>query len=135
MKYFFVLLSIMLCLAGCTPDTRTDDYRSVLLPIETIDLPTKFKVDSVSVITIHYKKPNTCNIFNGFYYSKSEMTRTVAINSVEMLNSNCLTDNTIIDVSLKFQPQQSGDYTFKFWQGTSTTGTDNFLTNVIHVEP
>jgi len=135
MKYIFVLVSIMLCAAGCTPDTRTDDYRSVLLPIETVDLPAKFKVDSISVITIHYKKPTTCHLFNGFYYSKSGFTRTVAINTVQILNNNCLTDNTIIDVPLNFQPQQSGDYTFKFWQGTSTSGTDNFLTNMIHVEP
>jgi len=134
---------VLICISGllslllwqCTTHEPDDNYRQVVLPVTAVDLPAKCRVDSVSIFTVHYKKPSTCHMFNGFYYDKSGMTRIVAVTMVQAMNASCITDGTVVSADLKFKPATAGDYTFKFWLGTDNSGNDTFIEQPITVLP
>lgn len=107
-----------------------------LLPVESVVMPEEFFVDQVSAITVKYRRPTNCHIFNGFYYDVNENIRTVAIQTVKLNQDNCQADNeNLFEVPLSYKPTVAGPYVFKFWTGTDANGADVYLTYEIEVLP
>jgi hypothetical protein len=122
---------VLLVLMGFTAiscDLGNDDNTEYVLgPVQDVTMASAYKVDSVSEIMVRYKRPNDCHVFQGFYYSASGMTRTVAIEYAKLDYENYQDDPTIYEVPLRFQPRYPGTYIFNFWDGTDTNGQDHFF--------
>lgn len=135
MKKLVLLFMLVLAISACSLNDEPKS-ESVLLPVESVVMPTAYKVDSLSVITIKYRRPTDCHIFNGFYYDINGNTRTVAINAVKLNQNNCQEASaTLFEVPLNFEPRVAGPYVFKFWTGTDANNVDQFLTYEIEVSP
>lgn len=133
MKKFILLFITALAISSCSLNDEPDrDF--VLLPVESVVMPTSYTVGNISRITVKYRRPTDCHIFNGFYYSIDQSTRTVAIQAVKLNNSNCLPDDdNLFEVPLDFKPLSTGTYTFKFWLGTDDNGIDLYETHEVEV--
>ncbi|HEX9981503.1 MAG TPA: hypothetical protein VGB50_13160 [Flavobacterium sp.] len=124
-KIAFALFAAFLMI-GC--DVGEDRPTVVVIgPVEDVTMASTYKVDSVSKIMIRYKRPSDCHIFNGFYYTAEDFQRNVAVQFAKLDEPNCQPDDTEYEIPLNFKPTAAGTYTFKFWNGRETDGTDTFI--------
>jgi hypothetical protein len=130
MKKIILILFIAFAINSCTTDSNNDPVATYLvLPVDSVVMPTTLAVDETSTIVVKYKKPSNCYGFNGFYYEKSGLTRTVAIEAVLFDQGNCQVEaNNLHEANLNFTPSYSGTYTFKFWIGPDANGVDQYYT-------
>lgn len=133
MKKVFLVALLAVFFISCSVGDDTQNSFS-LLPIYQFDVPTTFKVDSVSVFNVRYKRVNDCQIYNGLYFDQSDNTTKIAVKVVELQEANCNPDNeTTYEVPLNFKPSQSGTYILKFWNGKDPNGVDQFSNTEIIV--
>lgn len=131
-KVFLITLLALIC-ASCSVGDDTETNFS-LLPVYQFDVPTAFKVDSVSVFNVRYKRVSDCQIYNGMYLNRTENEIKIAIKVVELQEANCNPDNeTVYEFPLNFKPSQSGTYVLKFWNGKDPNGIDQFSNTEIIV--
>lgn len=132
MKKILVLSVIITAFFSCsTDDSPSSVFYFEILPIETVFIPSEVEFGQTYTIDYNYLRPTNCHFFSDLYYLVEGSTRTVAVvNSV--LNSteeNCesLTSD-LVESSFDFYVrQESGSYTFKFWQGEDENGDDIYL--------
>lgn len=140
MKKIFLLLLASILYLSCTKTENTEDITLDLLPVTEVELPSNFYVSDENIITVKFVRPTNCYTFNKFYYQKAASTRTIAVESAVLHyrnGSGCQTlpSNANVATQLfKFNPDKTGEYTLKFWNGKDTNGTDLFLTYTILVE-
>jgi hypothetical protein len=125
MKRLALLLLTAIVFISCDLGSE-DSAQFVLGPVQDVTMATTYKVDSISEIMVRYKRPNDCHIFQGFYYSAVDSTRIVAIEYAWLDQPNYQEDPTVYEVPLRFKPQHTGTYVFRFWDGTGTDGEDHF---------
>ncbi|CAM4435128.1 hypothetical protein [Flavobacterium terrigena] len=127
MKKILALIGVFLMVISCEPETEETKMHLELLPVESVVMPTEFYANTNNDIIIKFFRPTSCHGFDGFYYEKDGLTRTVAIQSVVIEQDNCtnLTDQGLEKV-LQFEPTETGTYLFKFWKGKDTNGDDIF---------
>jgi hypothetical protein len=128
MKKLIALFSVFFIIVSCSYEDKNDtSIHFELLPIESVQLPTDFYVDTENEIIINFLRPTSCHGFDGFYYEKDELTRIVAIQSFVLERDDCVAlTNQIQEQTLKFKPTETGTYLFKFWKGKDTNGDDIF---------
>lgn len=111
-----------------------DDY-------ETVQSIEKVKIDSVSIsndtmnvydvqrIKTYSQYKSQCEGFYGYdYVYNNNLTRTVT--AYKFLTNGMCSQSTHLGMNqINFNPQQKGQYTFKFWNGD-----DNWITKTIVVE-
>lgn len=128
MKKILSLLSLFLVLISCSTESDGPKIHYELIPIQNVTMPDIFYIGEQNEILIEYKKPTTCHGFDGFYYEKNDMIRTVAVQNYVVEQDNCQNlTNEVKEETLKFNPNTIGTYTFKFWQGKDSNGNDIFL--------
>ena len=127
MKKLWILCMMSAVLIACAPGD--DDYPVFVLgPIQEVEPPASYRVDSISEFTIRYSRPNTCHLFNGFYYVPNGLTRTVAVEYAKMDRTDCeVEQNPVYEVPLRFKPRNSGTYLFRFWDGQNSDGSNHYL--------
>lgn len=128
MKKLITLLSVFFIVVSCSFEDKNDtSVHFELLPVESVEMPVDFYADTDNEIIVHFLRPTSCHGFDGFYYEKDEFTRTVAVQSFVLEQSNCTTlTNQVLEQPLKFRPTDPGTYLFKFWKGKDTNGDDVF---------
>jgi hypothetical protein len=127
----FSAVILGLFLTSCNDD---DDYQT----IESID---KIKIDSVKIandtmdvftvqsIRTYSIYPSHCEGFYGYdYIHNDNLTRSVTAYKY-ITNGPCVQNSFTGTNQINFSPQQTGTYTFKFWNGGS-----NWITKTIVVE-
>ena len=125
MKFFYIVALFFTLCSSCSSDTALDEYFLELVPIESMDLPSEFIVNSTHSIPVYYKNPTNCNVFDSFYFEKNENIRTIAIQTLKVVKQNCEANNqTPIEVMLRFKPTELGMITFKIWKGKTSSGID-----------
>lgn len=130
-----ILTGLVLAFYSCSVPNDEENFRYEVNPVYQVTMPTKFAVDSVTIIPVKYKRPSSCHFFNDFYYNPVDFTRTVAIGMIVSTSGNCQTDNTtIIEVPLKFSPKIIGTYHFKFWIGNDANGVEQFSEHDVVVD-
>lgn len=127
MKKIAALIGIFLLVISCSSESNEQNIHYELLPVDSVTMPTEFYVDVENEIVVSFLRPTVCHGFDGFYYEKDGFTRTVAIQSFVLEQSNCGESNTEAAAQLlKFKPTEVGTYLFKFWKGKDTNGVDVF---------
>ena len=134
-KISWALLFVSSAIISCT---ENDDY-------DTIEYTDKIKIDSVkitkdtmSVYEIQSIKTfstytSKCEGFYGYDYIYSdEFTRTVS--SFKFKTAVDCGGNVTHASQINFRPQQSGNYTFKFWNGTNSAGENIWIEKMIVVQ-
>lgn len=134
MKRIFLLVIISSLFISCSvgDDTIQSDY--TLLKIQDFDVPTAFKVDSVSVFKVRYKRESDCQLYNGLYFNSQGGNRTkIAVKVIHLEENVCYDDSSIYEVPLNFRPSKSGVYILDFWTGEGANGEDQFSNTEIIV--
>lgn len=131
---FFLILTI--AVIGCSKEDDITQVHYEYVPVNSVQLPSEFKKDSIYELPFTYVRPSTCHFFNGFYYDKNSNVRTVAvINGVfEQDNCTAATVNPITEI-LKFKPTTEDSYIFKIWKGEDSSGNDVYEETEIPVVP
>lgn len=122
MKRVFALMT-MSVLILTTVSCKDDDY-------ETIESVNKVVIDSVSIpndtmqiysimpITTYSDYTGSCEGFYGYDYERYNFSRYVTSFKYKT-DGTCESGTESRASKINFQPQNTGTYTFKFWQGTS----------------
>jgi hypothetical protein len=133
MKKILLILILSFVFNSCDVG-GTEDKDFVILPIESVEMPTEYSLGTISEIKVRYIRPTNCHIFNKIYYTYNQNTRFVAIEAVKLNQSNCTPDNeSIFEIPLYFKPESSGTYTFKFWLGVDEQNVDQYLIHEVDV--
>lgn len=133
MKHFFLILLASFFLNSCSIG-ESENSEFVVLPIDSVEMPTSYSLESASIIKLRYKRPTSCHIFNRILYSADQNTRIVAIEAAKLNQSNCTPDNeSVFEIPLYFRPTAPGIYTFKFWAGKDSNNVDQYLIHEIEV--
>jgi PBP1b-binding outer membrane lipoprotein LpoB len=133
MKNVFLILFFSLILSACSVgDAEKSEFE--VLPILDVDMPAVGSISQATEIKIYYRRPTDCHVFNRVLYRVDQYTRTVAIESVKLNESNCSVDNvTEFEIPIPFNPSEAGIYTFKFWIGTDQNNVNQYLVKEIEV--
>lgn len=135
MKRVLIALGISLTLLSCGFDDNQTQYLE-LVPVSVVEMPTAFRVDSITQIPVSYIRPTPCHQFSNFYYNSIGNERTVAIYCLKNGGQNCLptTTNYEITVPLNFKPNHTGNYNFRFWTGVNEDGVDQYIEHEVIVD-
>lgn len=128
MKKLIALLSVFFIVISCTPSSNdTTNIYYELTPIETVELPAEFHVNTDNLIVVNFYRNTSCHGFDGFYYDKVDFTRTIAVQSFVLERNDCenLT-NDLLAQTLRFRPTEPGTYLLKFWKGKDANGDNIF---------
>lgn len=132
MKKIALFFVLALAMVSCSESEGTPSY--FLSTVEDVEMPETYKIDSVSEIKVLYKRPSDCHVFDGFFYRSEDNIRTVAIQFVKPDNGwDCLPDDRVFEMPLRFKPQASGTYLFRFWKGKNEAQEDVYIEHEIVV--
>jgi hypothetical protein len=136
MKKFILITLSSLMFISCSIDNPGEGVNLEIVPVSTVQMPTAFKVDSITEIPVTYIRPSSCHLFSNFYYNSIGNERTVAVYCSKINNQNC-TDgggfNLPITVPLSFKPASIGTYKFRFWTG-NIAGVDQYIEHEVVVD-
>jgi hypothetical protein len=128
MKKLLVLSLTLILNASCSIDEGVN-FKTDILPVESVDIPSEFELGGTYPITISYFRPSTCHQFREFYYFKENNERTVAPITYVFDRNDCETlENNLVEATLNFHVTSNGSYVFKFWQGENENGETQYLT-------
>jgi len=131
MKKLMLLLVAVFALNSCTQlDDNAPNYYLEVLPIESFVVPQSFDMNAYYDITVTYKQPTSCHIYDGIYYEKSGDERTFGIQA-KVFNTDTAKCDTLdeapIEVKFKFQCTPGYQkYVFKFYKGEDAQGNNIF---------
>lgn len=128
MKRILSVIIILVFFISCSVEDTLQEYTVEKMPIESVDLPQVFVYGNTYTVTITYEKPTSCHGYDGIIFSREENTRTIAIQNILVVGSNCqdLT-NEFAETSFDITVEEYEPYVFKFWQGKNDDGEDIFL--------
>jgi hypothetical protein len=135
MKQFLIVTILSVMLFSCSVEDKEGLYIE-LTEVSSVEMPTKYRVDSITRIPVKYIKPSSCYTFNNFYYNSIGNERTIAVLCSKTSNNNCI-PNTIEETTayFNFKPKNIGTYTFRFWIGTDPhEGIDQYIQHEIVVD-
>ena len=134
MKSVFISFLLSFVFYSCSLDSG-QKINLEIVPIYSVEMPTAFKVDSISSIPITYIRPTDCHEFSNFYYNAIGNERTVAIYCLKYENQNCTpSTNYELTVPLNFKPKYLGMYNFRFWIGKNNDGVDQYIEHEVIVD-
>ena len=134
MKRVFIILLLSSVLFSCSLDKDQSIYLEIV-PIHTVEMPTAYRVDSITSIPVTYIRPTACHDFSNFYYNTIGNERTVAVYCIKNDGQNC-TPNTNYEttIPLNFKPKDIGIYHFRFWTGINEEGVDQYIEHEVIVD-
>ncbi len=109
-KFIFITLSSLL-LFSCSLDNPNEGFNPEIVPVSSVEMPTKFRVDSITEIPVTYIRPTSCHVFSNFYYNSIGNERTVAIYCSKPNSAECIptgNNNYTTTVELGFKPKSIG---------------------------
>lgn len=124
MKKYIVILLTALFVCSCNLDDGTNETSNVVLPIESIQLPSEFVLNEEYDIPFTFVRPTDCHSYENIFVIAENETRTIAVKSVVYINPNCvaLTENNIAEQSFKFKVLYDQTYVFRIWKGIDESG-------------
>lgn len=133
MKKIFLLLCVIALAVGCAIDDGPDQQFHVeFVPVESVDLPESMAPGHNYEITVHFRRPNDCYYFDGFYYEANDHVRTVAVQAIYIEDASCAPIVSVEPESESFilkcpENYAFDSYLFKFYQGEDEDGNQVYL--------
>jgi hypothetical protein len=125
MKKLIAFICVFVLSFSCTQEPDGPRVRLELVPVETVVLPTTFTANTVNEIEVTYSRPSSCHGFEGFYYTKDDLNRTIAVLNYVIEEQGCLPLlNQLQTKILRFKPATAGTYLLKFWKGKDANGVN-----------
>lgn len=123
-----LLMFFTLLFMSCNLDDAPSSVE-VAIPIESVVIPQTMDLGQEYEISIRYRRPTTCHLYDGFDYQADGLTRFIAVRAVKLNENNCQNaeDEGPYEVVFRFTPTELDIYHFKFWAGTNIDGFDEFL--------
>lgn len=135
MKIIFIYLIALMAFSCSLPEDNTVRSTPEVLPIETAILPPFFEFGQTYEINLSYILPSDCHTFdNIFFQAEDDNERVIAIISSVFPGTDCMQTDNEVETSFDFFVNDTGLYTFKFWQGEDSNGNDIYLTIEVPVE-
>ncbi len=133
LKWLVSLFLIGLITVSCLDDEPTMNITYQYRPIDSIQIDTILPSRQVTEIKTFFTTTNSCQEFFNYEYSILGNERTVAIITSELQDVNCAEVIENKSFTLKFKPESSGIYTFRFWNGVDENGQDSFIIREIEI--
>lgn len=132
MKRLFFIFSSLVVLSlsgGCSLNDDGPNFHFVPLKIVSADVPESFELNQTYRITVIYEVPNGCTNFSHFEVPKSDTTeRSVIVFGIERTDQEtCAQVVQEEQASFNFVCLYDQTYIFRFWQGESADGQQQYL--------
>lgn len=130
MKKLLLVFAVLVLAASCSLEEDNLKFHVEFLPVDSVEIPESFRAGETYQIKVHYKRPNDCYYFDGFYYEAHGSVRVVAPQSLVIEHSDCVPLDTTEEASFDFlcSPSYTNpSYLFKFYKGTDAQGNQLFL--------
>jgi len=124
-RYILILLTTFFVLS-CNLDDEASATSYVMLPIESIQLPSEFVLYEEYDIDFTFIHPTDCHVYQNIFAMAENETRTLAVKSVVYINPSCeiITENNITAQSFRFKVLYNQIYVFRIWKGTDELGEE-----------
>ena len=139
MKKLFLLLFASILLFSCMKDEQDDpEFHMEFVPILNVAMPQSVTRGHTYEIEVTFKRPNDCYYFNGFTKEYSGQLVTVGAQTIVIQHAECQSLETFAPETETFnfkcsESYQLDEYTFRFYQGTTTTGELIYLEKQVAV--
>lgn len=136
MKKIALFLIVITSLLSCSTDNENTTYTYSVLAVESYIVPASFTLGQTYEIKLKYQRPTSCHFYQGIYYDKNLITRTIAIQAAVQNDLICTQElPPLSEVSFNFMVTNTGSYIFKFFKGKDDSGKDVFEEVEIPVVP
>lgn len=109
--------SLVLFFFGCELDSGENFY-FINLEVVSADFPENFILGETHEITVNYRRPDDCTLFEGFdVLSPDDSTRNVVAIGTVFTNDDCSDTNDEVGATLYFTVISSETYLFRFYSG------------------
>ena len=129
---------VVLMLAGffsysCLDDEPTVNVKYLFAPIDSVQIGEIKPARQVTEIRTFYTRNNECETFFDYDYTITGNERTVTMLISSLQANDCLEITEADFHTLQFRPEQSGLYTFRFWNGNDQDGQPIFIIRKIEI--
>ena len=133
MRRFFMFAALLVFVVSCGLDDDGANFTLQTLPVKSAEVPDEFTYNKEYNITVTYDLPDGCHSFHSLFFQQENDERTVAINAIVDLRTNCT--QAVVEESFTFEilALQREDYVFKFWKGVNGDGENIFEEVVVPV--
>lgn len=119
---------------GCSTEDDTHDLSYHAVPIVSFNSADTGIILEQMEIEITYRLQNGCQSFGNFDIRRDGLTRTVVVIARET-DGPCTLEIEEETRNLIFEPQEAGDYTFRFGTAVDEDGTISYTDHMITVQP
>lgn len=127
LKRIFIVLTVCLTAASCLDDEAVHNVAYEKKAINEVQILEVRQPHEETEIETFYIRNSDCETFFNFDYTVSGNERIIVMITSTVEKEGCKDLNTEASQTLKFRPNQSGTYIFKFWTGDDDAGNPVYL--------
>ncbi|MFS4492816.1 hypothetical protein [Maribacter sp. 2308TA10-17] len=135
-KPFFIFLFaiVSFLMSSCDLDDG-QNFHFLPLQIVSAELPESFTLNETYKIQVTYNQPDGCTGFAGFEVNDQDLTvrNVVVVGTRRTDQDTCIANIEEQTTSFDFIVKYSQPYTFRFWQGESESGEQQYLEIMVPV--
>lgn len=135
LKWMVGLFLIGITAVSCLDDEPVMNVTYSYRPIDSVQIDSIYPARQVTDIKTFFTTTNGCQQFFDYEYTAVGNERTVSVVTSQIEGSGCTDVVETESYTLQFKPEQSGTYTFRFWNGKDAEGQDVFIIREIVVAP
>jgi len=130
-KTFYAVLLVLVGLSSNSCDLKDDgpNFNFVPIQITEVEIPESFELNKVYNIDVTYVLPDGCTNFEGFDFTKPELTtRTIVVIGAKRTDLDACTEIATEGVAtINFEVLYEQPYLFKFWQNENADGEQQYI--------
>ncbi len=102
-------------------------------PIDSVHIGEIRPARMVTEITTFFTRNNECEVFFDYDYQIAGKERTITVITSNIQNGPCQEIQQVSSNLLQFKPEESGNYTFRFWSGNNENDEPQFIIHKIEI--
>jgi len=133
LKWFIGLILISLSVVSCLDDEPTVEVVYKYKAVDSVQIGEIHPSRQVTEIRTYFTRTNSCENFFNYEYHILGNERSVSAIFSEFEDASCEEISEPSYSVLQFKPENSGIYTFRFWNGLDENGQDVFIIKEIEI--